>query len=89
MRNNSTSICFKSLSTPPDNPPVLQSKYSILDSHNINTSSLKNKPLGMKYLKHLLSEVWCALKDDYINMYLEKWGGCGKNNRFKFLLLVI
>ena len=41
MRNNSTSICFKSSSTPPDNPPVLQSKYSILDSHNINTASFK------------------------------------------------
>ena len=48
-------------STPPDNPPVLQSKHPILHSHNINTSTLKDKYLDIIYLNTLLSEVSCVL----------------------------
>ena len=80
MCNNSPSICSKSSSIPPDNPPILQSKYPILDSDNISTSTLKDHPLDTKYLNNLLSEVSCVLKDNDIHIYLEKWGGRGKNN---------
>ena len=56
MRNNSLSNCSKSSSTPPNNPPILQSKYPILHSH-INTSDIKDMPLDIIYLKNFLSEV--------------------------------
>ena len=45
MHDNSLLISSKSSPTPPDNPPVLQSKYPILDSHNINTFTLNDNPL--------------------------------------------
>ena len=76
--NNSSSIGSKSPSTPPDNPPDLQSKYLILDSNNINHSTLKDNHLDVKYLMNLLSEVSYVLKDNGINVHLEKWGGRGK-----------
>ena len=50
IHNNSSSNCSKSSSTPPDNPPILQSEYPILDSNNINTSNLKDKPLDIIFL---------------------------------------
>ena len=75
MHDNSSSIISKSASLSSDNPPVLQSKYPILDSHNINTSILKDNPLNVIYLKNSLSEVSCVSKDNNINMYLDKWGG--------------
>ena len=78
MHNNSSSIDSKISSTPPDNLPVLQSKYHILDSHNINSFTLKEDPLDIVYLKNLLSEVSCVFKDNIINIHLEKWGGRGK-----------
>ena len=77
LRNNSSSNYSKSSSTPLDNPPVLQSKYPILDSYNINTSTLKDKRLDIMYLKNLLSVVSCVIKDNDINMHLEKCGGRG------------
>ena len=70
----------KSSSTPPDNPTVLQSKYPILDSHNINTYTLKYNPLDAIYLKNLLFEVSYILKDNDINMHLKKWSGRGTKN---------
>ena len=70
LRNNSSSNYSKSSSTPLDNPPVLQ-------SNNINTSTLKDKRLDIMYLKNLLSEVSCVIKDNDINMHLEKCGGRG------------
>ena len=78
MHDNSLLISSKSSSTPPENPHVLQSKYPILDSHNINTFTLNDNPLDLIYLNNLLSEVSCILKDNDSNMYLEKWGGRGK-----------
>ena len=75
MRNNSSSNYSKYSSTPPDNPPIIQSKYPILDSHNINTTNLKDKPLDIIHLKNLLSEVSYILKDNNININLEKSGG--------------
>ena len=74
----SSSNCSKSSSTSHDNPPILQSIYLILDSLNINTSNLKDKPLHMILFRNLLSEVSCVLTDNIINMNLEKWGGRGK-----------
>ena len=78
MDDNPSPISSKFSSTPPNNPPVLQSKYPILNSHNINTSTWKEYPLDVIYLKNILSKVSCVLKDDDINMHLEKWGGRGK-----------
>ena len=78
-----------STSTLHDNPSNLQSLYPILDELKINTSDLDDKPLDVIYLKNLLSEVSCVLTDNNISMNLEKWGGHGKNNWFKFLLLII
>ena len=80
MRKKSSSDCLKSSSIPPDNLPILQSKYHILDSHNINTSTLKDKYLDIIYLNTLLSEVSCVLKNNDINMHVKKWGGCGIKN---------
>ena len=75
----STSISSStSTSTSHNNPPILQSLYSILKSININTSDLENKHLDVIYLKNLLSEVSCVLTDNNISMNLEKWGGRGK-----------
>ena len=48
---------------------------SHLDSLNINTSYLNDKPFDIIFLKNLLSEVSCVLIDDNINMNLEKWDG--------------
>ena len=76
--NNSSSTCSKSSSTSHDNPTILQSIYPILDSLNINTSNLNYKPFDVNFLKNLLSEVTCVLKDNNININLEKWGGRGK-----------
>ena len=42
ISNNSSSNCSKSSSISPDNTSILQSIYPILDSHNINTSNLKD-----------------------------------------------
>ena len=66
----------KSSSTSPDNPPILQSIYTILDSHNINininininTSDLESKPLDIKLLNNLLSKVSCVLIDNNFHM---------------------
>ena len=57
IHNNSSSNCSKSSSTPPDNPPILQSEYPILDSNNINTSYLKREFFGCYIFEKLLSEV--------------------------------
>ena len=57
MRNNSSSNCSISSFTPPDNPSILQSNYHILDPHNINISTLKDKYLDIIYLNNLLSAV--------------------------------
>ena len=78
MRNNSSSSYSKSLYVPTDNPHILQFKHPILDSHNIDISNLKDKPLDILHLKNLLSEVSCVLKYNNINMYLEKLGCCGE-----------
>ena len=85
-----------STSTSHDNPPILQTLYPILESLNIDTSDLENKPMIVINLMNLLSEVCSVLKDNNINMNLEKWGGHGnkeliqvpfvghlKYNRFK------
>ena len=66
-------ISSKASFIPPDNPPVLQSKYPILDSHNINTSTVKNKPLDPVYLKNLISEVKCVLKDNLFRKVGRPW----------------
>ena len=66
---------MKSSSTSPDNPPILQSIYPNLDSHNINTCNLKDKPFNNNVLQIFLSEVSCILIDNDINMYFKKWGG--------------
>ena len=78
IRNNPSSNCSKSSSTPPDNPHILQYKYPILDFHNIDTSNLNDDPLDIMHLKNLLSEVTYVLKDNNINMNLEKWYRRGK-----------
>ena len=57
IHNNSSSNCSKSSSMPPDNPPILQSEYPILDSNNINTSYLKREFFGCYIFEKLLSEV--------------------------------
>ena len=80
MHGKSSLIGSKASSILSNNPPILQSKYPILDSHNINTSNLKDKPLDIKHLKNLLSEDSCVLKDNNINIHLENWGGRRKNN---------
>ena len=77
LHGKSSLIGSKSISIPPNDTPVLQSKFPILDSHNINTSTLKDNPSTVTYLKNLLSEISCILKDNDINMYLEKWGDRG------------
>ena len=64
-------IGSKSLSSPPDNT------YPISDSHNSNTSNLKDIPLGVIHLNNLLSEASCVLKDNDIKIHLEKWSGRG------------
>ena len=61
----------------------------MLDSHNINTSTLKNNSLNVTYFKNLLFEVSCFLKENDINMHLKIEEVVRKNNWFKFLLLVI
>ena len=78
IHDNSSSIGSKYSFTSHDNPLALQSKYHILDSHNINSFTLKEDPLDIVYLKNLLSEVSCVFKDNIINIHLEKWGGRGK-----------
>ena len=80
MRNNSSSSYSISSSLPTDNPRILQFKHPILDSHNIDISNLKDKPLDILHLKNLLSEVSCVLNYNNINMYLKKWGGRGEKN---------
>ena len=82
LHGKSSFVGSKSSSIPPDNTPVLQSKYPTLD-YNINTSTLKDNPLDIVYLKNLLSEVSCVVKDNNINTYLEKWGGRGKKELIK------
>ena len=69
---------MKSVSTSYDNPPILQSVYLILNSQNINTSKLDDKPLDTIFLKNLLSEDSDVLTDNNINMNLEKWDGHGR-----------
>ena len=64
-------IGSKSLSSPPDNT------YPISDSHNSNTSNLKEILLGVIHLNNLLSEASCVLKDNDIKIHLEKWSGRG------------
>ena len=56
--NNSSSDCSKSSSMPPDNPPILQSKITNLNSNNSNTSTLKGKPLNIIYLKDYCPKVF-------------------------------
>ena len=70
-KSTSTSISY-------DNPPILQSMYPILDTLNINTSKLDDKPLDVIFIKNLLSEVSCVLTVNKISMNLEKWSGRGK-----------
>ena len=70
--NNSSSNCSKSSFAPPDSQPILQFKCPILNSHNINNSTLKNMPLDLIYLKNLLCEVSCVLRYNGITMPLEK-----------------
>ena len=50
---------------------------SYLESLNIDTSGLENKPMIVINLKNLLSEVCSVLKDNIININLEKWSGRG------------
>ena len=66
-----------------DNPPILQSLYPILNSLNINTSKFNDKPLDIIFFNNLLSEVSCVLRDNNININLEKWGGRGKKYFFQ------
>ena len=61
----------KSSPTSHDNPPILQYIYPTLDKLNINTSHLDDKPLGVIFLKSLLSEVSCVLTDNNISMNLD------------------
>ena len=73
-RTTSTST---STSTSHDNPLIVPSLYPTLDKLNINTSDLDSNPVDVIYLKNLLSEVCSVLKDNNIDMDLEKWGGRG------------
>ena len=72
-RTTSTSISH-------DNPLIVPSLYPTLDKLNINTSGLDSNLVDVVYLKNLLSEVCIVLKDNNIDMNLEKWGGRGNKN---------
>ena len=89
LHGKSSLIGSKSIPIPPNDTPVLQSKYPILDSHNINISILKDKLLNVIYLKYLLSEFSCVLKDNDSNMYFKNRTVTEKDNWSKFLLLVV
>ena len=54
IHGKSSLIGSKASSILPNNPPILQSKYPILDYHNIDTSTLKDNPLGIIYLKNFV-----------------------------------
>ena len=74
---SSSSSPTTSTSTSHDNPPIVPSLYPTLDKLNINTSDLDSNPVDVIRLKNLLSEVCSVLKDNNIDMNLEKWGGRG------------
>ena len=61
-----------------DNPPLLSSKYPLLDSLSIDTSDLETNPLRVIKLKKIMKEVTRVLEDNQISMNIESWGGRGK-----------
>ena len=74
-----------------DNTPVILSKYQFLENHSNNISNLKDRQLDVTYLSIFLSVVTTVLKNNGINMKLEKWGGRGKmidSNYFYWLFKI-
>ena len=61
-----------------DNPPVLSSKYPLLESIYIETSNLKTNPLRVIILEHITKEVTCVLEDNELKMSIYSWDGRGK-----------
>ena len=60
-----------------DNPPVLSSKYYLLESLYIETSDLKTNYFRLIKLKSIMKEVTCVLEDNEIEISIDSWGGCG------------
>ena len=83
--SNCSKSTSTSTSTSHDHSYILQTLYPILESININTSDLDNKSVDVIYLQNLASEVCCVLKDNNINMNLEKWVGRGNKELIRIL----
>ena len=58
-----------------DNPPILSSKYPLLESLSIETSDFKTCPLPIIRLKNITREVTCVLEDNEIEISIDSWGG--------------
>ena len=57
-----------------DNPPLLSSKYPLLDSLSIEISDLETNPLRVIKSKNIMKEVTRFFEDNQISMNIEIWG---------------